>query len=135
LGNYRPSFESRIVLTNSDQSPPVLQKRLQDVRQLILQVAEQNPDIGEIEESIKWGQASFATKPKTGTPIRIGGDKDTETYSLFVPCSTRIISEFRDIHPDMFEYRGNREIRLPLNKIMPQKKLSLFIKAALGYYL
>ena len=128
-------FESRLVLNKSKPYSPALQKRLQEVRSLILLLAQQNPKFGEIEESTKWGQASFATKPKTGTPIRIDGNEEAGTYSLFVPCSTRIIAEFREIYPHMFDYHGNREIRLPLEKPMPEKKLSMFIKAALGYYL
>ncbi len=113
-----------------------LQTRLSQVRSLILSLAQEGENIGGIEESIKWGQASFATKsPKSGTPLRIGGNEATGTYSLFVPCSTSIIAQFREHHKEMFDYHGNREIRLSLTAPMPEAKLCLFITAALTYYL
>ena len=113
-----------------------LEKRLTDLRALIVRLAQETAGVGEIEESIKWGQASFATvRPKSGTPIRIDGNEEAGTYSLFVPCSTSLISGFRETHPDMFDYHGNREIRLDLNAPIPKAELSLFITAALTYYL
>ena len=110
--------------------------RLAAVRALILRLAQEAQGVGEIEESVKWGQASFATaRPKSGTPIRMGGSEEAGTYSLFVPCSTSLISGFRETHPDMFDYQGNREIRLGLDAPLPTAELSLFITAALTYYL
>lgn len=115
-------------------SPP-LRARLISVRTLILQCANQNSAIGEIEESLKWGQLSFATRaPKSGTPLRLGGNDDQQTYSLYVPCSTSLIAEFQEIHPEMFSYHGTREIRLGLDKDLPKPELTLFITAALSYY-
>ncbi len=110
--------------------------RLADLRTLILRLAQETPSVGAVEESIKWGQASFATaRPKSGTPIRIDSNAKAGTYSLFVPCSTSLISNFRETHPQMFDYHGNREIRLDLNTPLPKAELSLFITAALTYYL
>ena len=111
-------------------------KRMQDLHALILRLAGEIKGAGEIEQSVKWGQASFATaRPKSGTPIRIDSNTDAGTYSLFVPCSTSLISDFRETHPQIFDYHGNREIRLNLNAPMPKAELSLFITAALTYYL
>ena len=119
-----------------NQYPPVLTKRLQTVRNLILRLAAKSPNVGEVVESVKWGQASFATvRPKSGTPLRIAGDVEAGTYSVYVPCKTSLISDFRSTHPDMFDYHGSREIRLKLNAALPEKELSLFISAALTYYL
>jgi len=111
-------------------------KRMQDLHALILKLGDETEGVGEIEQSVKWGQASFAAvRPKTGTPIRIDANAGAQTYSLFVPCSTTLISSFRETHPDMFDYHGNREIRLDLNAPLPKAELSLFITAALTYYL
>lgn len=113
-----------------------LRTRLAKLRTLILILAQEMEGVGQIEESLKWGQASFATvRPKSGTPIRIDGNANEDTYSLFVPCSTSLISGFRETHPGMFDYHGNREIRLDLNAPLPKAELSLFITAALTYYL
>ncbi len=115
--------------------PAPLKSRLIDVRSLVLEIAETSDHIGVIEESVKWGQLSFATvRPKSGTPLRLGGDAGMGTYSLFVPCSTRLISDFRDHSAGMFDYHGNREIRLNIDTPMPKSELSLFISATLSYY-
>ncbi len=126
--------------SKNTQHPHHLKSRLAEVRNLILTLAKMTNDVGEIEESLKWGQKSFVPKPKngrpkSGTPIRIDGDEATNTYSLYVPCSTHIISDFREIHPDIFAYHGNREIRLSLDAPLPKVELGLFITAALTYYL
>jgi hypothetical protein len=117
-------------------SPADTSQRLEDVRRLILDIAHKTDDIGTIVEITKWGQQSFAAvRPKSGTPIRISGNAEAGTYSLYVPCSTSLIAQFRDTHPHMFYYHGNREIRLDLRQDMPVPELSLFIKTALQYYL
>ncbi len=116
--------------------PKPLAQRLSQVRTLVQEIATTTQSIGTLEESLKWGQMSFATVcPKTGTPIRIDGNMNTATYSIYVPCSTSLIEDFRNLHPDMFDYHGNREIRLNLDEPMPEQELTLFITAALRYYL
>ncbi len=115
---------------------PVLGQRLRALRSFIIDIAETSKEIGQFEESLKWGQISFATRnPKTGAPIRIDGDSEVGTYSIYVPCSTSIIEDFRNIHPDMFLYHGNREIRLDLTKPLPEAALTIFIKSALCFYI
>lgn len=116
--------------------PPKLGDRLLAVRALIHDIAANDTSIGRLEESLKWGQISFATMhPKSGTPIRIDGDMEMGTYSVYVPCRANVITGFRAVHPDMFTYHGNREIRLDLNVPMPEKELTLFLNTALRYYL
>jgi len=111
-------------------------KRMQELHALIRKLANETKGVGTVKQSVKWGQASFATvSPKSGTPIRIGSNTQAGTYSLYVPCSTSLISGFRETHPDMFNYHGNREIQLDLNAPLPKAELSLFITAALTYYL
>ena len=116
--------------------PRALSERLCALRALILDIATSSLAIGTVDESLKWGQASFATTaPKSGTPIRMDGDAERGTYSVYVSCSTDIIESFRDLHPDLFEYHGNREIRLCLSDPLPVAELTLFLTAALRYYL
>ncbi len=116
--------------------PEILAVRLGVVRKLIQNIAARDKAIGEIEESLKWGQISFAARnPKSGTPMRIDGDADAGTCSLFVPCSSNLIEDFRTLHPNMFDYYGNREVRMDLSEPLPITELSLFIAAALRYYL
>jgi len=120
----------RVCMTNNPEH------RLDQVRKLIFTLASQDARIGTVKESLKWGQPSFATvRPKSGTPIRFDGDADVGTYSIYVPCSTSLIEDFRTHHPDMFDYHDNREIRLDLSQPLPARELTLFLMAALTYYL
>jgi len=116
--------------------PDLLSQRLCAIRTLIHTIANTTKSVGIIEESLKWGQISFATvRPKSGTPIRIDGNEKDTSYSIFVPCSTGLIENFRTVHPDMFQYHGNREIRLDVNLPIPKPEFTLFLTAALTYYL
>ncbi|MCF6275216.1 MAG: DUF1801 domain-containing protein [Robiginitomaculum sp.] len=116
--------------------PDLLAKRLSQVRTLIQEIATATKSIGTLEENLKWGQISFTTvSPKTGTPVRIGGDMNAGTYSIYVPCSSNLIEDFRTLHPDMFDYHGNREIRLSLDHPLPKQELTLFLTASMTYFL
>jgi len=78
--------------------PELLAKRLSQVRTLVQEIATTTKSIGTLEENLKWGQISIATvRPKTGTPIRIDGNMDAATYSIYMPCSSNLIEGFRTL--------------------------------------
>ena len=61
------------------QFSPEIRKRLMRLRSLILDVAIETDGVGELEETLKWGQPSYLPKkPKIGSTIRIGREKKTE---------------------------------------------------------
>ncbi len=63
------------VLAIFERYPADIRERLLTIRSLIAETATQRDDIGELEETMKWGQASYLTKrPKTGTTLRIDRD-------------------------------------------------------------
>jgi hypothetical protein len=54
------------------QYPDQVRERLLALRDLIFDTASHTKGVGEIEETLKWGQPSYLTiKPKSGTTIRI----------------------------------------------------------------
>ncbi len=111
-----------------------LARRLDELEKMILEIAKSDPKTGKIEKSLKWGRKSFATRrPGSDTPIRIEGSETNGTYSLFMPCSTSLINYSSSLHPDMFDYHGNREIRFCLKNKIPNNKLSIFLHAAFTY--
>ncbi len=91
-----------------------LRPHLLALRQLIFETAATIRDCGEVIESLKWGQPSYATvNPKSGTPIRLGVPKSSPgCYALFVPCQTKLIETIREIYRDDFLYEGNRAVIL-----------------------
>ena len=108
---------------------------LLDVRALIFECAAQNPEIGPIEEVLRWGQPSYITpKTKAGTTIRLGQSK-AGPATLFVHCQTTLITEFKTAFQNDFIYEGNRAVQisdLPSDKV---EKLKLMVTRALTYHL
>ena len=45
------------------------------VRTLIFDIAKQTPVVGEIEETLKWGEPSYLTKNKSGSTITLAWNK------------------------------------------------------------
>lgn len=115
--------------------PKNVKVKLLALRELILDVAEKTKGVGTIEESLKWNEPSFSTvETKSGSPIRIDWKKkDPDRYHLFVNCNTRLISIFKKLFPDEFEYGGNRSISFPLKGKIPKKQLARCIEIALTY--
>ncbi len=106
------------------------------LRQLIFETAATIPDCGEVIESLKWGQPSYATvNPKSGTPIRLGTPKSSPgCYALFVPCQTTLIETIREIYRDDFQYDGNRALILRADTTYSNDNISHCIAMALMYY-
>lgn len=106
------------------------------LRQMIFDVAADTPDSGSIVESVKWGQASYATKPQTGSPLRIAPaapDADHD-YELLVVCTTTLIVDFEAMFPNTFNTDGRRVIRFHNDKPLPQHEVAVCLEHALTLY-
>lgn len=105
---------------------------LEKVRKLILKTAAEE-ELGDVEETIKWGEASY--RVQGGTSIRIDW-KPTEpdAIKVFFHCQTRLIETFREIYPTDFKYEGNRAIVIPLTTSIEQLPLGHCISLALKYH-
>ena len=115
--------------------PPAVRKEILAIRKLILEVAKKDVDIDFVEEALKWGEPSFLTK-SSGSTLRIDWkEKSPGCISLFVNCQTKLVSMFKDLYPDDFDYVGNRELRLPLNGKYSRGKLKKCIELVLKYNL
>lgn len=104
------------------------------MRQLIFEVGAELDEVSSIEESLKWGQPSYAPKPKTGTPIRLGVTKDG-TPTLFVHCQTTLVSDLEANNPHDLRTIDNRAVVLPGGAVADNGGLRGFVKAALKYHL
>lgn len=115
-----------------DSFPPARAAELRAVRDLILELAAGDPEIGDIVQEVKWQQPSFATRPKTGTPLRLGLAKNG-SIAVFVHCQTRLMADlgagFHELQP-----LGARGVAIPdLRRAEPE--LRRFILGALRYHL
>ena len=93
-------------------------------------------DVGEIEETLKWGQPAYLPKsPRVGTTVRLGWSEDDPTQvAVYVHCQTRLLDQFRARFPDEFAYDGNRALRLPVSGPFPEAALQQIAAMALTYH-
>lgn len=112
--------------------PAQAQQQLQAIRHIILAVAAEHA-LGPVEESIKWGEASFLVKG--GTAIRIDWKaKDPEFVKLFFHCQTRLVETFREIYPAELRYEGNRAVLVPLTANIQYLPLAHCMLLAMQYH-
>jgi hypothetical protein len=129
------SFEREItpdIRAKFSSYPLEAQKQLEEVRRLILTVAEENA-LGAVEESLKWGQASYLVKG--GSSIRIDWKpKDPDVIKVYFHCQTSLVETFREIYRQEFDYEGNRAIVLPLTAEVHSGPLKHCLQLALKYH-
>jgi len=115
-----------------DHYPNGVRDKMIRLRQLIYQTAENLDDVNQVEESLKWGEPSFATKH--GSPIRIDWkERAPDQYALYFSCSSRLVPTFREVYNGLFEFEGKRAIVFKLDEAIPEEELKRCITAALQY--
>ncbi|KJS15572.1 MAG: hypothetical protein VR78_08735 [Hoeflea sp. BRH_c9] len=106
-----------------------------DLKALIHDVAARTPGIGPLQESLKWGEPSFApVKRNVGSSIRIGHGKDGDLALMFI-CHTNLVEEFRALYPETLSYEGTRAIVVEAGGTVDMDALSHCIGLALTYKL
>ena len=108
---------------------------LMELRALIFKTAARLPEVGPIEETLKWGQPAYLTPvTKSGSTLRLGVPK-TAKFALFAHCQTDIISRFAATFPGFDRIEGNRAVLFDdVNQIDPARH-GLLIRHALTYHL
>ncbi|OEF29512.1 DUF1801 domain-containing protein [Vibrio rumoiensis] len=111
--------------------PEPIQPLLFAIRALIFDIAaEQN--LGDIEETLKWGEPSYLVK--TGSTVRIDWKpKSPDQYFIFFNCKTKLIDTFRELHSDVLEFQGNRAIVLNVNSPLPISVIRQCLELSLNY--
>jgi hypothetical protein len=117
--------------------PMRLRKSLLTLRKLILTTAAQTPEVGRLEETLKWNEPAYlTTETRSGSTIRINRKpKSDAKYAMYFNCNTTLVDTFRTLYPKTFRYYGNREIEFDVEDKLPIKELKLCIAMALTYHL
>ena len=107
------------------------------LRQLIFDTAAETKEVGELEETLKWGEPAYLPKkPKTGSTVRIDQKKSNPNqYAMYFHCQTELISTFKTLFPKQFTFEGNRALVFNEKDKIPEDELKFCIKAALTYHL
>jgi hypothetical protein len=115
--------------------PKVLRPKLKALRRLILDTAAATEGVGELEETLKWGQPSYlTTKTKSGSTIRIG-EAGANQYAMYVHCQTDLVATFRELYPTELTFGGNRSVVFNADDDIPEPALRHCVALALTYHL
>lgn len=117
--------------------PPALRRKLLDLRGLIFGIAHRTQGVGELTETLKWGQPTYLTAAsKSGSTIRIGQTKvERADYAIYFHCGTTLIKGMRKKYGGTFRYEGNRAILFRVDEPIPTDELSDCVSMALTYHL
>ena len=109
--------------------------RLIELRALIFDVAAETDGVGELQETLKWGQPAYLTpETKSGSTLRLGIPKQGGV-AIYAHCQTTIISNFEGLFPGEFDIEGNRAVRFAEDAELPIEQLGFLIRYALTYHL
>jgi hypothetical protein len=135
---HRP-FTSPAVAAVFAGYPPKVRRRLMALRKTIFDTARETEGVGELNETLKWGQPAYLTLASgsgSSSTIRIDALKGEEGgYALYVHCQTSLVDTFRSIYGDVLTFGGNRSILFDAKNTIPEAPLQHCIRLALTYKL
>jgi hypothetical protein len=117
--------------------PKPLKAKLLALRRLILDTAAATKGVGELQETLKWGQPSYlTTATKSGSTIRIDRVKaSAKQYAVYFHCQTDLVATFRELYAKALTCAGNRAIIFNLDDAIPESALRHCVGLALTYHL
>jgi hypothetical protein len=120
-----------------DGYPADIRARLLALRDLIYDVAAETDGVGQLEETLKWGQISYRTPAtKSGTTIRIDAiPGQPEQIGMFVHCQTTLVDTYRTLYGDTLAFDGDRCVRIDARGELPEDAVRHCIQLALTYHL
>ena len=105
------------------------------LRSLIFDVAADLPEIGPLEEALRWGQPAYLTSQTgAGTTLRLGPHREA-SFALFAHCQTTVISSFATAFPGWDRLDGNRAVLFDTTDQIEPERLRHLIRHALRYHL
>ena len=116
--------------------PPAVRKKMLALRALIFDVAANTEGVGELQETLKWGEPAYVTaRMKTGSTVRMDWKaKSPERYFVYFNCNTELVDTFRTLFPKELKFEGNRAIVFNLNDRITKDALAVCIAASLTYH-
>jgi hypothetical protein len=113
--------------------PKNVRTKLVLLRQLIFDTAKEAEDIGELEETLKWGEPSYIAKQ--GSTVRIDWKEDTpDQYAMYFKCTSKLVPTFKKVYGGTFTFEGDRAIVFGIKDTVPKAELKKCIAAALRYH-
>lgn len=129
-------FRDPAVKAKFDAYPRHAQSKLLAVRELLFEIAAKTDGVGEIEETLKWGEPAYVTKNKSGSTVRMDWkQKAPDHYALYFHCQTDLVETFRTLFPNDFSFEGNRALIFAIDDPIPKDAVAMCLARALTYHL
>ena len=130
-------FENSAVSDVFASYPPAAQTQLMALRELIFRTAADTQGVGDIEETLKWGEPAYLTsQSKSGSTIRLGWKKSRPAeFVMYFNCQTNLVETFRLLFPQEFKFEGQRAIWFSSSDALPCDAMAFCVQAALTYHL
>ncbi len=129
-------FADPLVKAAFDGFDPAVRTDALWLRELIFDTAASTDGVGEITETLKWGQPAYLpVRPRTGTTVRIGAAGGSGQLGMFVHCQTSLIESYRRHYGSELTLDGNRAVVLTAGQRVPAEVLRHCVAMALTYHL
>ncbi len=129
-------FQSAAVAAKFEAYPSVVRRQLLALREVVFRTAASIPEVGVIEETLKWGEPAYVTKNGTGSTVRMDWKaKSPDQYGMYFHCQTNLVESFRSMFPNDFVFEGNRALIFKVGERIPIDAVSVCIAASLTYHL
>jgi len=113
--------------------PDAVSKKMNALRELVIETAKEVEQITSLEETLKWGEPSYLTN--IGSTLRMDWKrKSPNQYAIYFQCTSRLVETFRMLFQNSLEFEGKRAIVLQLEDELPSEELKHCIKATLMYH-
>lgn len=136
LSQRMTPFQSTAVARAFEAYPPAMRRKLLALRDLIFRTAASTPGVGELEETLKWGEPAYLTpSSRSGSTVRLGWKKTKpDEYAMYFNCQTTLVATFRSLFPGELRFEGNRAIVFREAEVVPTDVLAFCVAAALTYH-
>jgi hypothetical protein len=129
-------FSNPEVKAKFDAYPKRARLKLLGLRELLFETAAATVGVGEIEETLKWGEPAYVTKNKSGSTVRMDWkQKAPDRYALYFHCQTNLVETFRTLFPHDFSFEGNRALLFGIDEAISKDAVSMCLARALTYHL
>lgn len=113
--------------------PKEVRPKMEFLRKLVRETAQEMEDILQLQETLKWSEPSFVTKH--GSTLRMDWkDRAPDQYAMYFQCTSRLVETFQIAFGDTFNYEGKRALIFNLEDDVPVEELKKCIKASLHYH-
>lgn len=116
-----------------EKYPKHIQPKMQRLRQLVLDTANEIAGLDKLEETLKWGEPSYLTK--NGSTLRMDWkEKKPDQYAMYFKCTSKLVSTFKMMYNDTFKFETTRAIVFGLDDEIPETELKRCITMTLTYH-